>query len=172
VPSFAHRDVVHLGMDVHRDSISVGILNPGHERPDVEKIFNDEVSVRRLIGRFPEPALLRVCYEAGPTGFDLARLLRSMGVSCEVIAPSLIPKAPGDKVKTDKRDCRRLARLHRGRGAGRHPGAQPGRGGGAGSVPDPGRHRRRSDPGPESAVQVLVASLEGVSGRDTMDDQA
>jgi transposase len=100
-------------MDVHRDSISVGILNPGHERPDVEKIFNDEESVRRLIGRFVEPKLLRVCYEAGPTGYDLARLLRSMGVACEVIAPSLIPKAPGDKVKTDKRDCRRLARLHR-----------------------------------------------------------
>jgi transposase len=113
VPSFAHPDAVHLGMDVHRDSISVGILNPGHERPDVEKIFNDEESVRRLIGRFPDPKLLRTCYEAGPTGFDLARLLRSMAVSCDVIAPSLIPKAPGDKVKTDKRDCRRLARLHR-----------------------------------------------------------
>jgi transposase len=113
VPSLAHPDVVHLGMDVHRDSISVGVLNPGHERPDVEKIFNDEESMRRLIGRFAEPGSLRVCYEAGPTGYDLARLLSSMGVACEVIAPSLIPKAPGDKVKTDKRDCRRLARLHR-----------------------------------------------------------
>ena len=81
--------------------------------PDVEKIFHDQESVRRLIGRFPERKLLRTCYEAGPTGFDLARLLRSMAVSCEVIAPSLIPKAPGDKVKTDKRDCRRLARLYR-----------------------------------------------------------
>jgi transposase len=100
-------------MDVHKDSISVGILNPGHEGPDVERIFNDEESVRRLIGRFAEPRLLRVCYEAGPTGYDLARLLGSMGVRCEVIAPSMIPKAPGDKVKTDKRDCRRLARLHR-----------------------------------------------------------
>ena len=54
-----------------------------------------------------------MCYEAGPTGYDLARLLGSMGVRCEVIAPSMIPKAPGDKVKTDTRDCRRLARLHR-----------------------------------------------------------
>jgi transposase len=57
--------------------------------------------------------LLRVCYEAGPTGYDLARLLGAMGVACEVIAPSMIPKAPGDEVKTDTRDCRRLARLHR-----------------------------------------------------------
>jgi transposase len=112
VPSF-HPDTIHLGLDVHKDTISAGILNPGHESPDVEKIFHDEESVRRLIGRFPDPRLVRACYEAGPTGYDLARLLVSMGVRCEVIAPSLIPKAPGDKVKTDRRDCRRLARLHR-----------------------------------------------------------
>ena len=56
-----------------------GSLNPGHETPDVEKIFHDEESVRRLIGRFGEPGLLRVCYEAGPTGYDLARLLRGWG---------------------------------------------------------------------------------------------
>jgi transposase len=113
VPYFAQPDAIFVGMDVHRDSISAGILNPGDDRPDAEKIFNDEESVRRLIGRFPDPRLLRVCYEAGPTGYDLARLLGSMHVACEVIAPSMIPKAPGDKVKTDKRDCRRLARLHR-----------------------------------------------------------
>lgn len=112
MPSF-HPDSVHLGLDVHKDSISAAILNPGQESPDCEKIFHDEESVRRLIGRLPEPRLVRACYEAGPTGYDLARLLQSMGVGCEVIAPSLIPKAPGDKVKTDKRDCRRLARLHR-----------------------------------------------------------
>ena len=108
-----HPDTIHLGLDVHKDTISAGILNPGHETPDVEKIFHDEESVRRLIGRFPDPRLVRACYEAGPTGYDLARLLVSVGVRCEVIAPSLIPKAPGDKVKTDRRDCRRLARLHR-----------------------------------------------------------
>jgi transposase len=100
-------------MDVHKDSISVGVLNPGREIPDVERIFHDEESVRRLVGRFPEPRLLRACYEAGPTGYALARLLGSMGVACEVIAPSMIPKAPGDKVKTDTRDCRRLTRLYR-----------------------------------------------------------
>ena len=61
----------------------------------------------------PEPARLRVCYEAGPTGYELARLLHRQGVACQVIAPSLIPRAVGDKVKTDRRDCRRLARLHR-----------------------------------------------------------
>lgn len=112
-------------------------MNPGQESADVEKIFNDEESVRRLIGRFAEPRLVRACYEAGPTGYVMHRLLVSLGVRSEVIAPSLIPKAPGDKVKTDKRDCRRLGRLHR---AGklvaiRVPTA---RGGGAGLVPHPG----------------------------------
>ena len=59
----------------------MGILNPGHESPDVEKIFHDEASVRRLVGRFDDPRVLRACYEAGPTGYDLARLLNSLGVA-------------------------------------------------------------------------------------------
>jgi transposase len=100
-------------LDVHKDSISVAILRSEEASPDVEKIFNDEASVRRLIDRFPDRGALRVCYEAGPTGFGLCRLLASMGVACVVVAPSLIPKAPGDRVKTDRRDARRLARLHR-----------------------------------------------------------
>jgi transposase len=104
---------IHLGLDVHKDSISVAILRSEEASPDVEKIFNDEASVRRLIDRFPDRGALRVCYEAGPTGFGLYRLLASMGVACVVVAPSLIPKAPGDRVKTDRRDARRLARLHR-----------------------------------------------------------
>lgn len=102
----------HLGMDVHRDTISVGVLPPDRDSAVVEKISHDPASVRRLVGRF-EPAQLRVCYEAGPTGYQLARLLTSMKVSCDVIAPSLIPTPRGDRVKTDARDCRRLAQLHR-----------------------------------------------------------
>src|SRR4029450_7104087 len=103
----------HLGLDLDRDTISVGILTPDQQVPDVDRIAHDEPSVRRLVGRLGDPRMLRACYEAGPTGFGLARLLASMGVRCEVVAPSLIPRAPSDKVKTDKRDCRRLARLHR-----------------------------------------------------------
>jgi transposase len=113
VASVSHLAPIHLGLDVHRDTISVGILEPDQQVPEVDRIPHDEPSVRRLVGRLGNPHRLRACYEAGPTGFELARLLHSMGVSCQVIAPSLIPKAPGDKVKTDKRDCRRLARLHR-----------------------------------------------------------
>jgi transposase len=113
VASVAHLAPVYLGLDVHRDTISVGILEPDQQVPAVDRIPHDEPSVRRLVGRLGDRRRLRACYEAGPTGFELARLLHSMQVRCEVIAPSLIPTAPGDKVKTDKRDCRRLARLHR-----------------------------------------------------------
>jgi transposase len=104
---------IHLGMDTSKNKIAVGILRWEEQVPDVELLFNDEASVRRLIDRFGDRGQLRTCYEAGPTGFGLYRLLRSMGVACEVVAPALIPKAPADRVKTDKRDCRRLARLHR-----------------------------------------------------------
>jgi transposase len=113
VASVSHLAPIHLGLDVHKDTISAGILLPDQQVPDVERIANDEASIRRLLARFPDPKRLRACYEAGPTGFELARLLHSMDIRCEVVAPSLIPRAPGDKVKTDRRDCRRLARLHR-----------------------------------------------------------
>jgi transposase len=104
---------IHLGLDVSKDKIMVGVLRWDEQVPDVVQIFNDQYAVRQLIARFPDCSMLRVCYEAGPTGYGLYRLLRSLGVACDVVAPALIPKAPGDRVKTDKRDCRRLARLHR-----------------------------------------------------------
>lgn len=106
---------IHLGLDVSKNKIAAGILRWEEQAPDTEMISNDEASIRRLIGRFPDRGQVRACYEAGPTGFGLYRLLRSVGVACDVVAPSLIPKAPGDRVKTDRRDCRRLARLHRAR---------------------------------------------------------
>ena len=113
MPRVSHRGVTHLGLDVHRDSISVAILGPRDEAPEVERIFHDEPSVRRLIARFPDPHGLWACYEAGPTGYELHRLLSSLRVRCDVVASFFIFKVLGDRVKTDKRDCRRLARLHR-----------------------------------------------------------
>jgi transposase len=104
---------IHLGMDTSKNSIVVGILMPGEEVPVLDRIWNEEGSVRHLIGRLGEVSALRACYEAGACGFELHRLLASMGVDCDVVAPSLIPRRPGDRVKTDKRDASRLARLHR-----------------------------------------------------------
>lgn len=111
--SLSHRGFVHLGMDVSRDSISVAVLPVDSDVAEMDKITSDTESVRRLIKRMGRPSGLWACYEAGPTGYDLHRLLVSMGVRCDVVAPSLVPKGPGDKVKTDKRDARRLAGLHR-----------------------------------------------------------
>jgi transposase len=104
---------IHLGMDTSKDKIAVAILRWGEQVPDVEVIINDEASVRRLIARVGPAESIRACYEAGPTGFGLHRLLASMRVACDVVAPALVPKAAGDRVKTDRRDSRRLARLHR-----------------------------------------------------------
>src|SRR4051794_30764524 len=97
VSSISHRGLVHLGMDVSKDSISVAVLHPDRDVAEVDKIFHDEESVRRLIKRMGPPSKLWVCYEAGPTGYELYRWLRAMGVRCDVVAPSLIPKKSGDK---------------------------------------------------------------------------
>jgi len=99
---------------VHKNTISAAVLEPGSMVPVVDKISADDESVRRLVARFEEPGRVWACYEAGPTGYELARVLRGAGMRCEVIAPSLIPARPGDRVKTDKRDARRLALLFRG----------------------------------------------------------
>jgi transposase len=85
----------------------------GQDRPVVDRIVHDEVPVPRLVARLGNPGRLRACYEAGPTGYGLHRLLTSMGVGCEVVAPALIPRRAGDRVKTGKRDAARLARLLR-----------------------------------------------------------
>jgi transposase len=80
-------------------------------------ISNDLHAVEKWIGRLRQAhgkeTLLRACYEAGPCGFGLARRLKQLGVECEVVAPSLTPKRSGDRVKTDRRDARKLARLLR-----------------------------------------------------------
>jgi transposase len=104
---------IHLGMGTSKNTIVVAVLMPGEEVPVIDRLWNEEGSVRHLVGRFPDRAALRACYEAGPCGFELHRLLASMGVACDVVAPSLIPRRAGDRVKTGKRDAGRLARLHR-----------------------------------------------------------
>ena len=112
MPSFPQASWTRLGMDVHKDSISICTLRPDGSE-DVERIFNDEASIRRFVNHFEEPQHVSACYGAGPTGYELHRLLEDLGVPCVVVAPSLIPRAPGGRVKTDRRDCRRLAHLVR-----------------------------------------------------------
>jgi transposase len=104
--------LTHIGLDVHKETIAVAVLRPGTTEVDERVIPNTPESIRRLLARH-EPLLTRLCYEAGPTGYDTHRLLASLGFCCDVIAPSLIPRRSGVRVKTDRIDARNLARLHR-----------------------------------------------------------
>src|SRR5258708_21874941 len=99
VPSVA--GLIHLGMDTSMKEIVVGVLRPGEEMPAVDRIPNDAESVRRLIGRFGDRGLLSACYEAGPGGYELPRLVTSIGVARGVVAPSPVPQGAPGQVKTD-----------------------------------------------------------------------
>src|SRR5258705_10106999 len=101
VPSAA--ELIHLGMDTSMKEIVAGVLRPGEEMPVVDRIPNDEESIRRLIGRFPDRRLLSACYEAGPGGYGLRPLLASMGGGCDVVAPSLIPPGGPGQWENDRR---------------------------------------------------------------------
>jgi transposase len=102
-----------IGMDVSKEAIAIAMLRPGEHAPLEQTIANTPEAVRKQLRRWGDPRALRVCYEAGPTGYALQRQLASAGVDCIVVAPSLIPKRPGQRVKTDRRDARDLCRLHR-----------------------------------------------------------
>ena len=74
----ASAGAIHLGMDT-KNTIVVAVLMPGEEVPVIDPMWNEEGSVRHLVGRFPDRAALRACHEAGPCGFEPHRLLTSMG---------------------------------------------------------------------------------------------
>ncbi|MGH8573969.1 MAG: IS110 family transposase, partial [Gammaproteobacteria bacterium] len=99
--------------DAHKNSLVAGTLAPSGGTPEVTRLENSERAVRRFVERLGGPEGLAVAYEAGPGGYDLFRLLSRMGVACDVIAPSLVPVRAGDRVKTDRRDAKRLVRLYR-----------------------------------------------------------
>jgi transposase len=133
-----HPGPIHLGLDVHRNTISVATLPPDAASAEVEQLPSDEATVLAFLGRFAEPGRLRVCYEAGPTGDELARLLHRQGVACQVIAPSLIPRAAGDKARDRPARLPPPGPAAPRRRAGRHPHPHPSRGGRPGPVPGPG----------------------------------
>ena len=102
-----------LGLDVHAETIAVAIAETNGETRSLGTIANREDSIRKFIKKLGSPEQLRACYEAGPTGFVLYWQLTQLGVDCAVVAPSLVPKKPGDRVKTDRRDALKLAHCHR-----------------------------------------------------------
>ena len=103
-----------LGLDVHRDTIAVALAEETGQPASHSTIANEPGAVRKLIQRLSGSEVrLIAAYEAGPTGYTLHRQLVKLGVECLVVAPSLIPKRAGDRVKTDRRDALKLARLLR-----------------------------------------------------------
>lgn len=111
-----HQDTTTwVGMDAHKNSIKVAALFPGRPEPEEWQEQTTPEAIRRLGRKLRRqaPGEVRCCYEAGPTGYALQRQLSAGGVSCMVIAPSLTPVKPGARIKTDRRDARKLAELLR-----------------------------------------------------------
>jgi len=108
--------ITYVGLDVHKESIVVAVASGGlrGEVREYGRIANTATALDRLLRKLGgEGMTLRFCYEAGPCGYGIQRRLSTQGHECIVVAPSLIPKRAGDRVKTDRRDAASLAKLHR-----------------------------------------------------------
>jgi transposase len=103
----------YIGLDVHKETIVVAVARAGREAPESRgEIANKPKTVAKRVERLNrefDGEVLLFCYEAGPCGYGLYRQLLELGQDCQVVAPSLIPKKPGERIKTDRRDARKLA---------------------------------------------------------------
>jgi transposase len=105
----------YVGVDAHKKDLFIAMLVGDSQTPVTWTVPNEPTAVRRLVRRLERdaPGPVRMCYEAGPCGYALQRQLTTPRVGCQVIAPALIPRKPGERVKTNPRDARKLAELHR-----------------------------------------------------------
>ncbi len=112
-----NRYAAFIGLDVHKDTLAIAVALPGRGEPAYwGEIANEPKALNKWLERLGTEfggALLLFCYEAGPCGYGLYRQLLEVGHECQVVAPSLIPKKPGERIKTDRRDALKLARLLR-----------------------------------------------------------
>ncbi len=106
-------NVRFIGLDVHAETIAVAVAEPDGEVRSVGEIPNRPESIQKLVKKLGPAEQLRVCYEAGPTGYVVYWALTALGVKCEVVAPTLVPVKAGDRVKTQPRDAQNLARSNR-----------------------------------------------------------
>ncbi len=102
-----------VAFDVHKNAITAAALPDEGGKPELVQLEHSEKAIRRFVDRLGGAKGLAVCYEAGPCGYELYRLLAAIGVACDIVAPSLTPVRPGDRVKTDGRDAKKLVRLYR-----------------------------------------------------------
>ena len=108
------RSIIYLGMDVHKDSMTIGVLPALAKAPTcVERLPNDLPALKKWLVRVARDGELQACYGMSGAGYVLHRAVREGGYACEVIAPSLVPKRPRVQRKYDKRDAAELARSYR-----------------------------------------------------------
>jgi transposase len=105
----------YVGIDAHKKDLFVAMLIGTQATPLTWTVPNEPNAVRRLVRKLEReaPGAVRVFYEAGPCGYALQRQVTTSRVACEVIAPALIPRKPGERVKTNRRDARKLVELGR-----------------------------------------------------------
>jgi len=110
-------NIAYVALDVHKNTIVAGMSLKAGESIIMGEYANSSSGLKKLLSRLNKLkndfAEIRICYEAGPCGYEVKRILEKNGYHCEVIAPSLIPQRSGDRIKTDKRDALKLARLYR-----------------------------------------------------------
>jgi transposase len=102
-----------VAFDQHAATTVAAVLLPGHRMPALHPMTSDATGLGRFVERLRRQGPVQCCYEAGPCGFELQRYLQARQVPCDVIAPALIPRRPGDRIKTDRRDAGQLAVLYR-----------------------------------------------------------
>jgi transposase len=103
-----------IGLDVHKETIAVAVAKEGREAAEsLGTIINSPEAIGKLIRKLGPAQNLYFCYEAGPCGYGIYRQLMATGATCMVAEPSLIPRKPGERVKTDRRDAKKLAQLLR-----------------------------------------------------------
>jgi transposase len=107
------KSTIIIAFDQHAATTVAAILLPGQRTSAVHTLPSDVPTILRLVERVGRQGRVACCYEAGPCGFELQRALVAKQVPCDVIAPALIPRRPGDRVKTDRRDANQLAVLYR-----------------------------------------------------------
>ena len=95
-----------IAFDQHAASVMAAVLLPEHQTAATQELSSDVTTIGRFVKRVQGQGPVRCCYEAGPCGFELQRYLNTKDVPCEIIAPTLIPRRPGDRIKTDRRDAR------------------------------------------------------------------
>jgi transposase len=103
----------YIGLDTSKRTLAIAVRWPERAAPEERSIPNEARAIERWAKRMKReaPGSVVCAYEAGPLGYALQRQLCALGLECRVIAPSLIPRKPGERIKTDRRDARKLAEL-------------------------------------------------------------